>query len=246
MIESHGARITLRAGARGARLAHAEDGWRIEDASGHTLGAAPVLIVAAALASPDLLGLRWAPVRAVRGRLSLLRPGDLASLRVGLAGDGYAVRGPDGTVGVGASYEFTPADGRDSGDVSLDEIHRGNLQRLGRLLVEPGALEVSGVFDGVRCVAHDRLPLAGPVADEAAATAQAAGLRGAHLADLPRQAGLFTSFALGSRGLTLAPLAGELIAAQLEGEPWPVERDLAAAIDPARFFLRRLRSVRSE
>jgi tRNA 5-methylaminomethyl-2-thiouridine biosynthesis bifunctional protein len=246
MIESHGARITLRAGARGARLAHVEDGWRIEDASGRTLGAAPVLIVAAALASPDLLGLRWAPVRAVRGRLSLLRPGDLASLRAGLAGDGYAVRGPDGTVGVGASYEFTPADGRDSGDVSLDEIHRGNLQRLGRLLVEPGALEVSGVFDGVRCVAHDRLPLAGPVADEAAATAQAAGLRGAHLADLPRRAGLFTSFALGSRGLTLAPLAGELIAAQLEGEPWPVERDLAAAIDPARFFLRRLRSVRSE
>ena len=107
-----------------------------------------------------------------------------------------------------------------------------------------GALAVTGVFDGVRCVAHDRLPLAGAVADEAAATAQASRLRGAHPADLPRRAGLFASFALGSRGLTLAPLAGEVIAAQLEGEPWPVEGDLAAALDPARFLLRRLRSGR--
>jgi len=204
-----------------------------------------VLVVAAALASPDLLGLRWAPVRPVRGRISLLRPGDLAALRAGLAGDGYAVRGPDGTVGVGASYEFAEAGAGDAGWAPDEAIHRGNLQRLSRLLAEPGPVAVTGTFDGVRCVAHDRLPLAGKVADEAAAFADAAALRGAHLADLPRKPGLYASFALGSRGLALAPLAGELIAAQLEGEPWPVERDLAAAIDPARFLLRRLRGGRS-
>jgi tRNA 5-methylaminomethyl-2-thiouridine biosynthesis bifunctional protein len=242
MLDGHQARITLRAPARAARLAQDGDGWRVEDGSGGVLGAAPVLIVAAALASPALIGLHCAPVRPVRGRITLLRDGDLAPLRVGLAGDGYVVRGPDGSAGVGASYEFAPAEGGDSGEVSLEDIHRGNLQRLGRLLVDPGPVAVSGVFDGVRCVAHDRLPLAGAVADEAAATAQASRLRGAHPADLPRRAGLFASFALGSRGLALAPLAGELIAAQLEGEPWPVEGDLAAAIDPARFLLRRLRS----
>ena len=126
------------------------------------------------------------------------------------------------------------------------ESHRGNLLRLSRLRADPGAVEVTGVFDGVRCVAQDRLPFAGQLADETEASARAPGLRGAHLADLPRRAELFGSFALGSRGLTLAPLAGELIAAQLEGEPWPVERDLAAAIDPARFVLRRLRSGRPE
>jgi tRNA 5-methylaminomethyl-2-thiouridine biosynthesis bifunctional protein len=156
------------------------------------------------------------------------------------------VRAPDGTVGAGASYEFAPETGGDAGCASVEEIHRGNLQRLGRLLADAAPVEVTGVFDGVRCVSHDRLPLAGPVADEAAAMAQAASLRGAHLADLPRLAGLFATFALGSRGLTLAPLAGELIAAQVEGEPWPVERDLAAAIDPARFLLRRLRGGRPD
>jgi tRNA 5-methylaminomethyl-2-thiouridine biosynthesis bifunctional protein len=62
-------------------------------------------------------------------------------------------------------------------------------------------------------------------------------LRGAHLADLPRRPGLYASFAFGSRGLALAPLAAELIAAQIEGEPWPLERELAARIDVARFLL---------
>jgi tRNA 5-methylaminomethyl-2-thiouridine biosynthesis bifunctional protein len=38
-----------------------------------------------------------------------------------------------------------------------------------------------------------------------------------------------------------APLAAELLACQLDGEPLPLERDLARAIDPARFHLRALR-----
>jgi tRNA 5-methylaminomethyl-2-thiouridine biosynthesis bifunctional protein len=235
-------RIRLRTGAQVASVSRDAGGWRVEDPQGRVLGTAPVLIVAAALAAPALLGLRHAPVRPVRGRLTLLRAEDLAALRVGLAGDGYAVRGADGCVGVGASYEFAPAADDPAGYAQVEAIHDGNLQRLARLLAQPLAVEVTGVFDGVRCVAHDRLPLAGPVADEAAADAGAARLRGAQLADLPRQPGLYASFAFGSRGLTLAPLAAELIAAQLEGEPWPAEHGLAAAIDPARFLLRSLRS----
>jgi tRNA 5-methylaminomethyl-2-thiouridine biosynthesis bifunctional protein len=36
-------------------------------------------------------------------------------------------------------------------------------------------------------------------------------------------------------------LAAELIASQIEGDPWPIERELAEALDPARFLLRALR-----
>jgi len=244
MLKQHADRITLRAGARAARLSHGEDGWRVADESGRTLSGAPVLIIAAALASSELIGGRFAPVRAVRGRISLLRAGDLAALRVSLAGDGYVLRGLDGTVGVGASYEFAPSVVGEAGYAPDEVIHQGNLQRLSRMLVDPAAAEVTGMFDGLRCVAHDRLPLAGPVADEEAAFADLQQLRGAQLADLPRRPELHASFGLGSRGLTLAPLAAELIAAQLEGEPWPVERGLAAAVDPARFLLRRLRRGR--
>jgi tRNA 5-methylaminomethyl-2-thiouridine biosynthesis bifunctional protein len=74
---------------------------------------------------------------------------------------------------------------------------------------------------------------------------EAVRLRGAHFEDLPRRAGLFACLALGSRGLTLAALLGELIACRIEGEPLPIERDLAAAIDPARYLLRELRTGRA-
>jgi tRNA 5-methylaminomethyl-2-thiouridine biosynthesis bifunctional protein len=35
-----------------------------------------------------------------------------------------------------------------------------------------------------------------------------------------------------------APFAAELLASKLEGEPLPVESELAAALDPARFALK--------
>jgi tRNA 5-methylaminomethyl-2-thiouridine biosynthesis bifunctional protein len=92
-----------------------------------------------------------------------------------------------------------------------------------------------------RCVTSDRMPMIGQLADEAQATHDAQRLRGAWPLDLPRTDGLYGAFAYGSRGLVWAALGAELIASQLEGEPWPLERDLAEDIDPARFLLRALR-----
>jgi tRNA 5-methylaminomethyl-2-thiouridine biosynthesis bifunctional protein len=165
-------------------------------------------------------------------------------LRAGVSGDGYLVPPFGGQAAAGATYE-TPLPGQsDPFDVTgLDDraAHDGNLARLRRLLEAPPAVEIGGVFDGARCVARDRLPLAGALADEAAVQSQAGRLRGAHLEDLPRRTGLFAVTALGTRGLALALLMAERVAAQIEGEPWPIERALAAAVDPARFLLRRLR-----
>jgi tRNA 5-methylaminomethyl-2-thiouridine biosynthesis bifunctional protein len=58
---------------------------------------------------------------------------------------------------------------------------------------------------------------------------------------VPRHKGLFVLTALGARGLTLAPLLGRLVAAQATGTPWPLEQDLADAIDPARWLVRAVR-----
>ena len=81
----------------------------------------------------------------------------------------------------------------------------------------------------------------GAMVDVAAARARAATLTGAHLADLPRLPGLYGAFAFASRGLTWTLLAAELLASQIHGDPLPVERALADAIDPGRFILHRLR-----
>ena len=92
-----------------------------------------------------------------------------------------------------------------------------------------------------RSVTSDRMPMIGNFADETASARDAQRLRGAWPLDLPRVDGLYGAFAYGSRGLVWAALGAELIASQIEGEPWPLERDLAEDIDPARFLLRALR-----
>jgi tRNA 5-methylaminomethyl-2-thiouridine biosynthesis bifunctional protein len=220
-------------------LRRSEEGWQALGASGELLAQASVLVVAAALDGPRLLDSALLPVQSVPGQVTVVEAEELAGLRGALGGDGTLLRAPDGALIVGATYE-TPIDGQ---SVLLDDrtAARSNLARLERLLANAVEARVVGRFAGARCVARDRLPYAGSVADELAAAAQVDRLRGAHFEDLPRRSHLYASFALGSRGLTFAALAGEMIAAQIEGEPAPLERDLANALDPGRVLLRRLR-----
>jgi tRNA 5-methylaminomethyl-2-thiouridine biosynthesis bifunctional protein len=240
-----GAGIAWVGGVRVERLAHFGGPWQALDAAGAVRASAPVVVLANALDAPRLLGPRWLPVHPVRGRISYLQAPALHALRAGLTGDGYLVHAPDGSIGVGASYELALPGETSVGELAAEQVHRGNLARLARLLGTPVAAEVSGVFDGVRCVAPDRLPYAGAAPDDAMAAADAMRLRGAHAVDLPRRAGLYTCCALGSRGLALSAVLGELIAAQIEGEPWPIERALADAVDPGRHLLRALRTGRA-
>jgi len=217
--------------------------WRIEGHCG-PIAQVPVVIVACAMDAPRLLQSQFAPVRPVRGRLTRLAAGDLANLRAAIAGPGTVAPGLDGRVVAGATYEEV-APGEDTG-LAERIAHEGNLQRLAHLLAQPVSVRIDGGgFDAMRCVAIDRTPLAGAVADEHTSLAASADLQGAHLADLPRREGLYCSFAFGSRGLALTPLLGETLACLIEGEPLPIERGLAASVDPARFLLRRLRTARA-
>ena len=68
----------------------------------------------------------------------------------------------------------------------------------------------------MRVASHDRLPIIGPVPGP--------------------DAGLFALTALGARGITLAALCGELLAAQLHAEPVPLEAALAQLLGTQRFL----------
>jgi len=211
----------------------------VKGVDGATLACAPVLIVAAAVDAPRLLGTSLLPVQSLPGQVTLFDARELSGLRAPLAGDGSVLRAPDGTLAVGATYEMAVG----TADGLLDECaaHRSNLERLTRLLPFATDARVTGRFAAMRCVARDRLPYVGAVADEVDAVERTEALRGAQFEDLPRRANLYSSFALGSRGLSLASLAAELIATRIEGEPAPVERSLVNAVDPGRVLLRHLR-----
>jgi tRNA 5-methylaminomethyl-2-thiouridine biosynthesis bifunctional protein len=205
---------------------------------GEPVARAPLVVVAAAGESPRLIASKALPFQSVPGQVTFVLADALQSLQAGLGGDGTLLRAPDGRLAVGATYE-TPVG---AADAPLDDrmASRSNLARLERLLAVPVEARVEGRYGGVRCVARDRLPYSGAVADEDSAVVNER-LRGAHMEDLPRRPRLFASFAHGSRGLTFVALAAELIAALAEGEPLPLERALADAVDPARVLLRRLR-----
>lgn len=50
--------------------------------------------------------------------------------------------------------------------------------------------------------------------------------------------GLFINIGHGSRGLAYTPLSAELLAAQINQEVLPLPRELANALNPARFLIR--------
>lgn len=260
MVAASGARLRLHLNARAAAPWLADGLWQLRAGASEAMLCAPVVVHAAALSAPVLAGATMTPLAAVRGRLSLLAADDLPALRHAITGDGYAMPAPPTMRGalIGASYELRLPGTAASDDLAAaathdlaaaaahddDAIHAGNLARLQRLLAAAPPVTRSALFDQWRAVPPDRLPYAGALADEPEALARRDALRGAHLPDLPRLPGAFALFGLASRGLTLAPLLGELVAAQAEGEPWPIERDLAAAVDPARVLLSRLRDGR--
>ncbi|UEP27916.1 MULTISPECIES: bifunctional tRNA (5-methylaminomethyl-2-thiouridine)(34)-methyltransferase MnmD/FAD-dependent 5-carboxymethylaminomethyl-2-thiouridine(34) oxidoreductase MnmC [unclassified Burkholderia] len=235
-----GERVKLLAGTEVARLERDRDRWRAVDAAGATLAEAPVVVLANAGDAVRLAGLRHVALQPVRGQLTLLPPGSTAPLPCPTIGDGYAVPLDDGTLLIGATFEPDDVDRtmRSAG-------HIENLERVRHLL--PGLIGELPDVDTLRgrvafrWVVADRVPVIGPLADEAQAVANARALSGAKARDLPRAAGLYGAFGYGSRGLVWAALGAELIASQLEGEPLPLERELVDAVDPARFLIRALR-----
>ena len=188
--------------------------WRARDNQGETIAAAPVVVLANAA---DALRLSPRPevrLRRIRGQLTLAPA--IPGLDHVLLRGGMVLPGMDGVSVIGASFDVDD----DDPELRLDS-HAGNLERLEQILpgaargLDPQKLEGRVAF---RAVVRDRLPMVGPLGN-----------------------GLFGAFAYGSRGLLWASLAGEIIASMLEGEPLPVERKLAAAVDPGRFALRAAR-----
>ncbi|WP_296223432.1 bifunctional tRNA (5-methylaminomethyl-2-thiouridine)(34)-methyltransferase MnmD/FAD-dependent 5-carboxymethylaminomethyl-2-thiouridine(34) oxidoreductase MnmC [Ralstonia sp. UBA689] len=221
--------------------------WQAFDAHGGVIASAPVVVLANSLDAARLAPLASASLKPVRGQLTDV---PVAGLEPGVAwpgavvcGDGYLLPVEPGAQSVRFGSSFQPGES-DMAERPAD--HAANLRRLAKL--QPQQLAALARLDpaqlhgyvGVRCVSANRLPLIGAVADEAAAMTPGFRLRGPH-AHLPRVPGLYAALAYGSRGLTWSVLGAELLAAQIDGGPLPLETDLAAALDPGRFILRALR-----
>ncbi len=223
--------ITFRGNARteGLRPRPMGAGWQALDASGHVLGEASLVVVAAALGSAPLLQERLR-LQPVRGQVSwgLRDPADpMPAFPVNGNGHLLTALPLDGGLAwlSGSSYGHG-----ETGTEVRAEDHAANLERIRTLLPAAGehlaARFAEGsvrAWTGVRCASTDRRPLVGPVAP---------GRPGADEAD--EASGLWALTALGSRGLTLAALCAQLLAARVAGDPPPLPAELAAALDLGR------------
>ncbi|CAN7450112.1 FAD-dependent 5-carboxymethylaminomethyl-2-thiouridine(34) oxidoreductase MnmC [Acidovorax sp. LjRoot129] len=216
--------------------------WQALDSQGRVLAEAPTVVIAAGAGSAALLEHRW-PLQPVRGQVSWGQHGAGAGAGTGPAvpfpvnGNGNLVPGfplgddPAGPAAwvMGSTFE-RDVDTLPPSPADVQAAHEANWAKLQTLLPR-AAEEMRAVFASattaakapaplntwaaVRCTAPDRLPIVGPVDAET----------------LP---GLWACTAMGARGLTLALLCGELLAAQLQGEPLPMDTKLARALGTTR------------
>jgi tRNA 5-methylaminomethyl-2-thiouridine biosynthesis bifunctional protein len=203
-------------------LRRTEHEWEVVDSSGGVLARAPVVILANAHFAAKFSQAAKLPLRPVRGQVSMLPAHASRRLRIAVCRDGYITPALDGMHCLGSSFNEGMLE-----ESSRVEDHAANLRRLELMLpgfgagVEPDSMVGRVAF---RAMSTDGLPLLG---------------------ELPDEPGLFACLALGSRGMTWAALAAEIVASRIDGDPMPVERDLLAGLDVGRFE-RKGRGARGE
>ena len=219
--------------------------WLLLAADGRLLCRTPVVVLANAGAAARLLPDLALPLQAIRGQISIARCTTAsAGIKAVLCHEGYLTPASDGLHSLGATF-----DRRDRDPAVREDDHQRNLSSLFAALP---ALRETGWNPascqgqvGFRCATPDYLPVVGPAPDMPLLARRFASLaRNARQpinAIAPCLEGLYLSVGHGSRGLTSTPLAAELLAAQICGEPRPLPFDLVRALSPARFAIRALK-----
>lgn len=232
--------IRFRGDTQVKRLARSEGGqWQALDNAAQVIAQADLLILACGPATPALLpdGMQW-ELQSLRGQISWgwhTAANATALPPFPVNGNGNLVthvpmQGGHAWV-MGSTFE-RDVDTMPISQADQDAAHAVNYDKLSTLLPRsapvlqpwftPGDEHCQPTWGRVRCASHDRLPIAGPVSQAAP--------------------GLWASTAMGARGLTLSVLCGELIAAQLHGEPLPLDHKLAQHLGTERLA----RSIKKE
>ncbi|WP_423807624.1 bifunctional tRNA (5-methylaminomethyl-2-thiouridine)(34)-methyltransferase MnmD/FAD-dependent 5-carboxymethylaminomethyl-2-thiouridine(34) oxidoreductase MnmC [Photobacterium damselae] len=185
------------------------------------------------------------PAYSVRGQVSHIPTNEqLGKLKTVLCYDGYLTpENPHShTHCIGASYD------RNSVDLAFSEQNQhDNRQRLIDSLPQAEWAKSVDVSDnqarvGVRCATRDHLPFMGNVCRYDELLTQYENLKETQTSadKVPVYNNLFALIGLGSRGLSSAPLVGEMIASQICGDPLPMPLSVLEALHPGRMWVRKL------
>jgi tRNA 5-methylaminomethyl-2-thiouridine biosynthesis bifunctional protein len=166
-----------------------------------------IVVLANSSEAPKLQRVPHLRLRKVRGQLTYVPAESIEAPHVVVLRGGMLLPPVDGVCVAGATYDIDDEDPRVRAD-----SHASNLARVGHIIGQSLDVNLSEGRVAFRAVVPDRLPVVGRIEE-----------------------GRYAAFAYGSRGLVWSALAAELIAAELEGEPLPLEGALVDAMRPGRF-----------
>ncbi len=222
-------------------LERSGEGWVLRARDGRAMLTADAVVLACGAALTRFEPASFIPIELSRGQIEW---GAGPALQRALVRGSY-VAPFEGGVLFGATFDKAAADEDTPHD---DDARARNVAALGELApdlataIDPAQLTSRA---SLRATTPDRAPVAGLLPDAPAWLAQYQAI--AHGRQLKTQApppahpGVYVTGGLGARGLTLAPLLGERVAAEMCGEPAPLSKFALDAIHPARFLHRALK-----
>lgn len=215
--------------------------WTLVDQHGKYYGPYRAVILATADSFHKLPQLASLPLNAIRGQVTSIQVDHPPPLKTVLCSHAYVSPPRQQQLNLGATFNL-----QDDDPEVRDSDHQTNLENIANNFpsLQPwlsGEQKQGRV--GFRCTSPDYLPVVGPVPDWQNFQQQYQDIRRFRHKVWPNASflpGLYCSLAHGSRGLASTPLAGELLASMILGEPLPLERELTDHLHPARFLVKQL------
>lgn len=228
------------------QLGRTQQKWQVCDTQGEVIAQAAAVVIANARDAKQFVQTKDLPIKSIRGQVTFL-PATAKShaLATVICSEGYIAPAEQTLHCTGATFNLNDEENQvraidhqtnvDNLRAPLESIY-GDWQQL--------AVDQLQGRVAFRCSLPDYLPLVGPVADSDDMQERFAALRKnarapVHLPGCYHE-GLFINIGHGSRGLAYTPLCAELLASQINNEIPPMPRDLANALHPARFLIRKL------
>lgn len=219
-----------------------ENYWQVQSNNGKTRQA-PVVIIASAKDALDFEQANHLPIKSIRGQITYIPEGTVkASLKTVVCAEGYISPAQAGVFCTGATFNL-----KDTETAPRISDHQTNLNNLREHVpafeTNAHAADLAGRV-AFRCSLPDYLPCVGALPLVDTLVEDFAPLRKNARAGITTAGsywrGLYLNIGHGARGLAYTPVCAELLAAQINHEPIPIPRELANALNPARFIIRDL------
>ncbi|MDD2943494.1 MAG: FAD-dependent 5-carboxymethylaminomethyl-2-thiouridine(34) oxidoreductase MnmC [bacterium] len=189
------------------------------------------VILATGRSWPESVGPFLPPLEAVRGQIAFVEttsPLDRLSCHLGF--NGYLLPAAGGFNVLGATFDH----GNKSEELVLADSMM-LLEKLSHHLAEPYSGKIVGGRVSFRAHTFDRLPYVGAVFTDNS-NLQEITEDGSGMNAPQRFKRLWLNTGHGSRGLQSAPLMGEILTRMINGESIEPHADIAAIVDPARYW----------